>query len=269
MRSSSSTRVGSTLALGIMLGMAAQPLFPARVASAQVESSEAIQRARELFKKSAQSYREGRLQEAIDLLTEAYGLDPKPVLLYNLARAFEGLGDTPRAIEAYRRYLEKDPDAADRGALAQRIATLERQQREREALERAATARATTSKETSAAPVSDQDQASGPSPAPWVVAGVGVVGVGAGLVLGALARGRHEDALNEAGALPALELQAQAEAWATGATVALIVGGVVTAGGTIWGILDLTSQKRSAPAASSPRVRVGLAGLSVVIQGQL
>jgi tetratricopeptide (TPR) repeat protein len=250
-----------------MLGVAAQPLFPARVASAQVESSEAIQRARELFKKSAQSYREGKLEEAIDLLNEAYRLDPKPVLLYNLARAYEGLGDTPRAIEGYRRYLEEDPAAADRGALEQRIATLERQQREREALERAAAERAAAPKEKSAAPA--PDQAGGPSPAPWVVAGIGAAGVGAGLVLGALARGRHEDAVSEDSALRALELQSQAESWATGATVALIVGGAVAAGGVIWGIVDLTSQGRSEPAASRPRVRLGLLGLSVVVQGRL
>ena len=34
-------------------------------------------------------------------------------------------------------------------------------------------------------------------------------------------------------------------------------------------IVDLTSQKRSEPAASRPRVRLGLSGLSVVVQGQL
>src|SRR5687768_16378204 len=93
-----SARAGALAALiALRIAIAAPIALEARVLSAQPQA-EAAKRARELFKKSDESYRAGRFQEAIDLLSEAFRLDPKPVLLYNIARAYEGLGDTPRAI---------------------------------------------------------------------------------------------------------------------------------------------------------------------------
>jgi tetratricopeptide (TPR) repeat protein len=220
----------------------------------------AVKRARELFKKSDESYRAGRFQEAIDLLAEAYALDPKPVLLYNQARAYEGLGDTRRAIDAYRRYLDADPSANDRGALEQRIATLERQVQEREVLERQRDAAARSKKEEP--PPSPAPQAERPpSAVPWIVAGVGLASVGGGVVLGVLASGKHDDAVEEPRAEPALELQGQAEDFALVANVMLIAGGVVAAGGTIWGIVD------AAGSSSSGDVRVGVAPHGIAITG--
>src|SRR5690606_35346285 len=93
-------------------------------------------RALELFKESKQLYQEGRFRDAIERLEQAYALAPEPVLLYNLGRAFESSGELERAIDAYRRYLDEEPNAPDRGAISARIDTLERQLKERQALER-------------------------------------------------------------------------------------------------------------------------------------
>src|SRR5687767_9910106 len=87
--------------------------------------------AADLFKKSVDAYRRGAFKEAIDLLNEAYALDPQPVLLYNLARAHEGLGDLDLAISTYEKYLQQEPNAPDKGAIEQRLVTLRRQRDER------------------------------------------------------------------------------------------------------------------------------------------
>ena len=87
----------------------------------------ARERAAELFEASAEAYRTGGFAEAARLLEEAYALHPLPVILYNLARAYESDGEYARAIQAYERYLADDPDASDRGAIERRIETLRAQ----------------------------------------------------------------------------------------------------------------------------------------------
>lgn len=225
-------------------------------------------RAKELFKQSEDAYRGGRLDEAVRLLNEAYALDPKPVLQYNLARAYEAQGDVPRAIDAYKSYLDHDPRAPDRGALEQRVATLERQQREKEELEkkRASASQvpaptATPSATPAATAKSDAAPARGPSPVPWIAAGLGAASIGAGVALGAAARGKHDQATSEPSALAATDLQSSAERLALGANIALVAGGAIAAAGIVIGIVDLT---RGAPAKKSGlRVDVGPSGATI------
>src|SRR4051794_18494552 len=93
-------------------------------------------RALVLFQKSVESYREGRFQEAIDLLIEARALKPEPVLSYDLGRAYEAIGDLPHAEEAYARYLDENPAAQDRLAIEGRLVTLRRQIAEANARQR-------------------------------------------------------------------------------------------------------------------------------------
>src|SRR4051794_1613167 len=57
------------------------------------------------FEDGVALYRAGRFQEAIEHFQKAYELKPEPVLLYNVARAYEGLGELKRALEGYRAYL--------------------------------------------------------------------------------------------------------------------------------------------------------------------
>src|SRR5215212_10871269 len=107
----------ATLAL-LTVALAPTPAFA---------DSEAEARALQLFEQSADRYRQGRFREAVELLQEAYRLSPEAVLLYNLGRAYEGLGDTAGALDAYTRYLAADPNAADRASIESRVATLKRQ----------------------------------------------------------------------------------------------------------------------------------------------
>src|SRR5262245_50652019 len=102
-----------------------------RAAFAQPKSGAAAKDAKaealDLFNQSAELYRQGKFDEAARLLERAYEIHPEPVLLYNLGRAYEGLGDNQKAIDAYTRYLKDEPNAKDRGALERRIETLKQQ----------------------------------------------------------------------------------------------------------------------------------------------
>jgi tetratricopeptide (TPR) repeat protein len=255
----------TAIAMALAFSVIAEPLAPTRDASAQVAPP--ARRARELFKKSEESYREGRFQEVVDLLMEAYRLDPKPVLLYNIARAYEGLGDAQHAIEAYRHYLETDPEANDRLALEERVRTLERQEKERQALERQRDEAASRQRDKPPAAPRETTSPTSASPFPWVVTGVGAAGVGVGIALGVVARGRHDDALAEPDAVPATERQADAEHLATAATVALIAGGAIAAGGLLWGVIDLAGQKPSTATATAPRVAIAMGLGTLVFRG--
>lgn len=159
------------------------------------------------------------------------------MLLYNMGRAYEGLGDLGAAAQAYEDFLRADPKAPDRGALERRIATLRRQLAEREALR----ARAER----------DKHPPSSPSAVPWIVAGVGAAGVAAGVVFGVMSSQKHDDAVKEPTYREAQRLDDQSRSYATVANVSLIAGGVVLALGVVWGILDLSASGRSASSTRS------------------
>src|SRR5215471_16097119 len=102
--------------------------------TALARADEASDRAYELYRQSAERYRAGQFKEAADLVRQAYAVRRDPVLLYNLGRACEGMGDLPCAIDAYERYLAAS-SPLDRGAIEQRIATFRAELAERPAKE--------------------------------------------------------------------------------------------------------------------------------------
>jgi tetratricopeptide (TPR) repeat protein len=222
------------------------------VAQAQAQSKASARpaadraRARDLYRDGTERFRRGEVAPALEAFQEAYRLDPHPVLAYNIARAHETLGQVEEALTAFRLYLELDPQASDRGAVEQRIATLQAELDARRALERrnAELARAAAQTRDAAPPPPPPPPA--PSPVPWVIAGVGVLGVGAGAVLGVLASGKRGDAEDEKLAARASELDDDARSLATAANVAFLAGGTVAAVGVVLGIVDL---RRSSVAA--------------------
>jgi tetratricopeptide (TPR) repeat protein len=207
-------------------------------------------RAAELFKKSADAYRQGDFAQAIALLDEAYTLDPQPVLVYNRARAAEGLGRVDEAIAGYERFLSEEPNAPDRGAIEQRLTTLKRQREERAALEKERTARKEVSEhpEPAPPPPAPSQPAEPPkpkSPLPYVVAGVGAAGLLTGTILGALAVGKKDDAVAEPVQTEAISLKDSADGLATAANVAFVFGGVLVVAGAVWWFVDRRSNARA------------------------
>lgn len=226
-------------------------------------TADARARAKELFARSAEHYRDGRFEQAVLLLQQAYELAAQPVLLYNLGRAYESNGQVAEAITAYEQYLRDEAEVADRGAIERRIATLRKQIAERRALAREADeARA----ERDRAAAEQLPEGAGPSPIPWIVAGVGVAGVAVGLAFGALAGSREGDADADPIHASASETLDDAETFATAANVSLIAGSAVAAIGLTWGIIDLVT---SGQPDEEPGVEVSISPFGVALSGPL
>ncbi len=215
-------------------------------------------RAAELFKKSADAYLHGDFKGAIALLDEAYALDPQPVLVYNQARAHEGLGNTDEAIALYERYLTEEPSSPDRGAIEQRLATLKRQQEEKKRLEKEKVEieQKRAQQEQQEKQLAEREQESKSAPAstseprkrsvmPYVVAGVGVAGLAAGTVFGVLALDKESTGNSTSSLRDATEAQDTGRTFATISNVGFIVGGVLLVGGAVWWILDGNAAKKT------------------------
>jgi tetratricopeptide (TPR) repeat protein len=193
------------------------------------------ERALKLFGDAKHAYQAGELDRAIELLREARAIFAEPVLLYNLARAYESRGDYELAISAYRQYLREQPDAKDRGILEARVETLERERDERARLRvqlerEAAERRLAQQRATEATPRSS-------SVAPWIVAGSGGVVVTAGVVFGVFSRRRGADAANEPIHRDAQATLDDARTYADVANASFVVGGLAIAGGLAWAYL--------------------------------
>lgn len=225
-------------------------------------------RALERFERSEARYREGRFAAAVELLLEAYRIHPEPVLLYNLGRAYEGLGDLDRAIDAYARYLGRDPSAPDLRSIETRIATLRNQIDDRQALRQQRDEAKRRAEEVERAQSAAAPRRTGPSALPWIVGGAGVLSLGGGGVLWLRARTLHEDAVADPVQQGAQAKQAQGERSLTAANIALVAGGVLTAGGALWLALDRWSVSRNAQKGREARVSVWVAPGGVLLQGR-
>jgi len=256
----SRTRLPWVAAVALVLtleAIAQAPVTPRALAQTSTENSDAEARAMELFEESETHYRAGRFREAIVLLNEAYRLHPAPVLLYNLARAHEGLGEFSEALQAYRLYLAAEPTARDRGAIEKRIVMLETKLREQRARDER---RAPHEGGGAVAPVPQPmpQPASKPNPAPWVLLGVGALAVAAGAAVLGVAAARHEAAEDEPEGLRAQELQDVAKRFEAAGGATLAVGSAAVVSGLIWGTVDLTV---------SPEIGGGRAAAWLLVNG--
>lgn len=87
------------------------------------ESAEA--QARKLFEQGLKLYKKRKYKDAINSFVAADRLFPNPVLSFNMARAYDDLGDRAGALRFYRTYLRQSPDAADKKEVEVRIGDLE------------------------------------------------------------------------------------------------------------------------------------------------
>lgn len=241
-------------ALAVLALLACGALAPHAAVAGPKEEAKAGQ----LFDKAEVEYQAGRFQAAIDLLLEAQRIAPDAVLDYNLARAYEGLGNLEASIASYKAYLVADPKSKDRGAVEARIKTIEAQLAER--AKKDAGEKSPPPKEQPKPP----PEPGRPSALPWLLAGAGVLVVGAGGVLGGLSLARTSEAEDPAtSGVDATDLQGEAEDFALQANILFGVGGAIALAGTIWGIVNVVQVGKANEATVTLRLAPASAGLRV------
>lgn len=194
-------------------------------------SGEDRERAKRLAEEGRRAYEAGELERAEGLIRGAYTLDASPILVYNLGRILDAKGDTQGARTTYLRYLELDPATRARARIERRIKVLDE----------------LISKEETRPPPPEPPPIStvqGPPRAsdgthvlPWIMVGTGAAAIGAGAVVGFLARDKANQARDERVQLTAEERLSEGETLATVANVLYVAGGVLAAGGVVWALL--------------------------------
>ncbi len=89
------------------------------------DARSASERARAYFVEGMQAFEERRFGDAISAFRRASELVPSADLTFNIARAYEELGELDGAVENYRRYLRDRVDPPDREAVLEHIRELE------------------------------------------------------------------------------------------------------------------------------------------------
>lgn len=102
--------------------VAAMLLLPGASALAQSDA----ERAAELVEEATEFFHQEEYAEAAIRFQEAFNLDPDPVLMFNIARAHQEMGDLPAALEFFEQARSMNPDGPVGGAARERIADLER-----------------------------------------------------------------------------------------------------------------------------------------------
>lgn len=97
----------------------------AAVASAQTDDAETRAWAHEQLGRDAFDAR--HYERAIKEFEIGYRNKPRPILLYNIARAAELAGQPQKALDHYRLYLEMRPQAPERDEVQRHIGALEQQ----------------------------------------------------------------------------------------------------------------------------------------------
>jgi hypothetical protein len=105
-------------------------LSEAPSAEPALSPEEADKRARSLFQQGRVAFEEGRYRDAWDYFRKAYLLSKRPELLYNVGQSADRLRMDREALEAFRLYLKRLPDAANRREVENRVRALEQRLRD-------------------------------------------------------------------------------------------------------------------------------------------
>jgi tetratricopeptide (TPR) repeat protein len=81
------------------------------------------------FGEATKAFHLGEFTRAIEEYRAAYNAKPEPPILYNIAQAYRLSGDLAQALFFYRSYLHNLPEAANRGEVEGRIATIDEELR--------------------------------------------------------------------------------------------------------------------------------------------
>jgi PEGA domain len=78
------------------------------------------------YERGAQAYAAGHFKDAIDLFLQADALAPSAALSFNIARAYEKIGDDAATLQWYRDFRRRAPDAKNGPEVDQRVHAFER-----------------------------------------------------------------------------------------------------------------------------------------------
>lgn len=219
-------------------------------------SNTAVERAEAAYAEGVAAFKAEKFKAAIKLFEEAYLLDPSPILLYNIARAHEELGNAEDAYAWFDRYLARNPSTEDRADVEARMARLSRQRARENPL---------VLDQPGEQPETDPEPDSVLMPAlGWTAVGLGVVALG----VGGVSRSQASDTADEAGALEAGEratwarLKDDFDQQNTLAWVGLGAGTLLVAGGItllLWPEEGPRAEGRAAPVTLRP----GFGGFSL------
>jgi len=227
----------------------------------------------DLNRRATEAYEAGRFEESASLLEQLYALHSDPTILYNIARARESSGDLAAARDAYTRFLAAAPESApQRSRVRVRLEVIEGELARRDAA--LAAGEASTTMPT-APPQAPDDDAGAEAitnsrpppdraldPVPFVIAGVGLLGLVGAIVPSVLAADRASSAEHAPDHRTGVALAGEANDFALIANVMYAVAGVVTLVGGIWTIVELGSDHRG----SSASLRLGPS--SVTLEGR-
>lgn len=205
------------------------------------------QEARSLFEAGETAYHAGRFERALEYFQRAYELSARPGLLFNIANASDRLHRGREALEAYRRFVELDPESPNAPFAAARAQSLEAELAGAGGGGEAATA----------APAAS----AGPSvPGLVMLVAGGVVALSSiGTTLWWVDRlGATDVCASMGGCANAGELAGQRDL-AGGLTIGLAAAGVTA---VVIGLALLLTDGGGAPAATALRCAPGLGGLS-------
>jgi len=235
-----------------MVGSAPLPVFAQRGEPA-TQPAEGEQDPAALFELADQYYRDGRYEEAAEILSQLAETIPDPVLLYNLGRAYESAGELESAVDAYERYLEAAPNAKDADAVTARVGRLR---------ERVAEEQAEAEDDPPPEPPPPVVQSEPPTPAverspgaraaPWIVLGVGGATAATGLALALVASSKNRDARDEPVQSKAVSLDDDAQRFALVGNITMAVGGALAIAGLTWGLVRLGREKKRRRVAWAP-----------------
>lgn len=89
--------------------------------------AEAKDRARVLFQQGVAAYRDGKFYDAVAIFLQTQRIYPDTQLCFNVARAYENLGNSSAALRYYRDYLRQADRPSDGEEVRERVRKLELQ----------------------------------------------------------------------------------------------------------------------------------------------
>lgn len=245
------------LALSLILVVTeALNTLPARAEGPPVDQEMSVARA--LFEAGRDAFSEARYEEALEHFEAAYEQSGRPALLFNIGQCHDRLRQDQQAVDAFERYLQAQPQAANREAVENRLRTL------REILARkqpspGVSVPIATHGHVEPSPVRIDKSEPLASQSGWLapvvtMSGGAALSVTGGILMGlAYAHGQEveqAEAGSEYGALKS-DLDRAERMWMAG-QVLLGVGATALAGGLTWLVLTRRSQNTAVRASLTP-----------------